>query len=249
MTSRSVNLEKLIEDFSQLEQKMSDLKGKNNLLEMRLDETGRVMTLNQTKEKYLREERDELLQAVNGLQHTIQQQCELSVENKTLKNSICDLERQKNAKLQDSAARMERWRSEMAVQTAEHQREMAEVRGQLQDKLEGKVLEMEEAMQRKESELEQMRKRMKEQERQKQTEIIRLQMEFSGKLARAQSISVKAQQPVGSCPLPQNIYKRKLQFIQEERQKEVDALQQRVKELEQQNSNSFTDFRLKRRKL
>ncbi|KAJ8286748.1 hypothetical protein GJAV_G00042830 [Gymnothorax javanicus] len=88
---------------------------------------------------------------------------------------------------------------------------------------------MEEALQMKESELEQMRRKLKEQERLNQTEIIKLQMEFSAKLARAQTTSVKVQQqPVGIFPLPRDIYKRKLQFVQEERQREVEALRQRI---------------------
>ncbi|XP_036385911.1 serine/threonine-protein kinase NIM1-like [Megalops cyprinoides] len=68
---------------------------------------------------------------------------------------------------------------------------------------------MEEAEHRQQAEMESMRKMMKDQEREKQAEIIKLQMEFSAKLARVQSASVKTQlQPPGSCPLPQNIFKR-----------------------------------------
>ncbi|XP_061117936.1 coiled-coil domain-containing protein 152-like isoform X2 [Conger conger] len=175
--STAVNLDKLIEDFSLVEQKITDMKAKNNLLEVRLDETTRMFTLSQTKEKYLREERDELFQAVIGLQHTLKQQCELRVENEQLKKIISDLERQNNSNQQDSAANMERLKMEVAAQITEQQRDTAEVRGELQSKLEAKELEMQEALQKKESELEQMRKRMKEQEREKQTEIIKLQLE------------------------------------------------------------------------
>ncbi|KAJ8260740.1 hypothetical protein COCON_G00164630 [Conger conger] len=132
-------------------------------------------------------ERDELFQAVIGLQHTLKQQCELRVENEQLKKIISDLERQNNSNLQDSAANMERLKMEVAAQITEQQRDTAEVRGELQSKLEAKELEMQEALQKKESELEQMRKRMKEQEREKQTEIIKLQLEFSARLARAQT--------------------------------------------------------------
>ncbi|KAG5834806.1 hypothetical protein ANANG_G00265480 [Anguilla anguilla] len=248
--STAVNLDKLLEDFCQTEQKMTDMTAKNSLLEMKLNETSRMLTLKQTKEKYLREERDELLQAVIGLEHTIKQQCDLRVENEELKKSISDLERDNYSKLQDSAARIEGLQMEMAAQVAEHQSDAAEVRGQLQSKLEAKEREMEEALQTKEAELEQMRKRMKEQEKEKQKEIIKLQMEFSAKLARAQTTSVKVQQqPVASCPLPQDLYKRKLQFIQEQSQREVEALRQRVKELEQKSNSSFTECRLKRKKL
>lgn len=42
---------------------------------------------------------------------------------------------------------------------------------------------------------------------------------------------------------------QKLQFLQEEKNKEVEALRQRVKELEQQSLRTFSEPHLKRRKI
>ncbi|RXN26972.1 coiled-coil domain-containing protein 152 [Labeo rohita] len=75
------------------------------------------------------------------------------------------------------------------------------------------------------------------------------QLKFGAKLARAQSISAKNQpQTQSSAPRPQNIFKRKLQFIQEEKNKEIEALRQKVRELEQQSLHGLMESRLKRRK-
>lgn len=41
---------------------------------------------------------------------------------------------------------------------------------------------------------------------------------------------------------------QKLQFLQEEKNKEIEALRQRVKELEQQSLRTFSESRLKRKK-
>lgn len=101
-------------------------------------------------------------------------------------------------------------------------------------------------------------------------------LQFGAKLARAQSMSARSQpQTQASAPHPQNIFKRvshtaafvktpqcillitplplffclqKLQFIQDEKNKEIEALRQRVKELEQQSLYGLMDPRLKRRK-
>ncbi|XP_051955471.1 coiled-coil domain-containing protein 152-like [Xyrauchen texanus] len=105
------------------------------------------------------------------------------------------------------------------------------------------------ALEKNESTLEEMRRQMREKEKEKQCQIIKLQMEFGAKLARAQSMSLKSQpQTQASGPLPQNIFKRKLQFIQEEKNKEIEALRQRVRELEQQSLHGLIDSRQKRRK-
>ncbi|KTF80019.1 hypothetical protein cypCar_00038547 [Cyprinus carpio] len=76
------------------------------------------------------------------------------------------------------------------------------------------------------------------------------QLKFGAKLARAQSMSTKSQpQTQASAPHPQNIFKRKLQFIQEEKNKEIEVLRQRVRDLEQQSLHGLMDSRLKRRKI
>ncbi|KAG7476294.1 hypothetical protein MATL_G00081290 [Megalops atlanticus] len=249
-TVTAVNLDRLMEDFSQLEQKVAELKGESSVLETRLQEETRLRRVTQTREQYLKEERDRLLDTVTGLQRTLQQQCDLRAENENLKNTIHDMERQNTAKLQfcygcdvdvmvqESVVAVEELKAEIAAQREEHERQRDQIRRELQAKLEAKAVEMEEAKHRQQAEVESMRKTMKDQEREKQAEVIRLQMEFSAKLARVQSASVKTQpQLPGSCPLPQNIFKRKLQFVQEQRQREVEALRQRVKELEQQSSS------------
>ncbi|MGH0179715.1 UNVERIFIED_CONTAM: hypothetical protein FKN15_014218 [Acipenser sinensis] len=109
-----------------------------------------------------------------------------------------------------------------------------------------KETELKDAIVRKEAEIQAMKKQLKDQEREKQSEIIKLQMEFNAKLARIQSTSVKAQHQDPSI-LAQNIFKRKLQFLQEEKNRETEALRRTIKELEQQ-LNSPHDSHLKRRR-
>ncbi|MEE6523369.1 hypothetical protein FKM82_022235 [Ascaphus truei] len=46
----SINLDKLLEDYSQIEKKISDVNGKNNLLEIQLEKSIRMWKLSQTKE-------------------------------------------------------------------------------------------------------------------------------------------------------------------------------------------------------
>ncbi|XP_036385691.1 coiled-coil domain-containing protein 152-like isoform X2 [Megalops cyprinoides] len=73
----AVNLDTLMEDFSQLEQKVAELRGGRSALEARLQELGRLRRLSQTREQCLKEERDGLLDTITGLQRTLQQQCDL----------------------------------------------------------------------------------------------------------------------------------------------------------------------------
>lgn len=53
-----------------------------------------------------------------------------------------------------------------------------------------------------------------------------------------------------SCGLTVRVFTQKLQFFQEEKNKEIEVLRQRIKELEEnQRAGGLNDSRLKRRKM
>ncbi|KAK2872631.1 hypothetical protein Q8A67_022528 [Cirrhinus molitorella] len=245
-----VDLTELVKDFIQLEHKIMEMKGENTTLEIQLDETSRLLKISQNKEKQLIEERDGLLETVKGLQHTLQQQCDLRVENEGLKNASLQMKKENECQLKESSTHIQRMATEMKALQDQHQRELEDCVEETRRKLDAKDTELKVAHERNECALEEMRRQMRVKEKEMQSQIIKLQMEFGAKLARAQSMSTKSQpQTQSSAPRPQNIFKRKLQFIQEEKNKEIEALRQRVRELEQQSLHGLMDARLKRRKI
>ncbi|XP_034752232.1 coiled-coil domain-containing protein 152-like [Etheostoma cragini] len=262
-----VNLDSFMEDFAQLEQKITEVTGKNNVLEVMLEDANRLMKFYLAKEKSVVEERDSLLVTVNRLQQTLQVQCNLRVENERLKNDMADLKQQNERTAEDGEAELQRLAREMRAEAERHQRELETVRQQCRreveaayresfQQLEAKDGELRNLMEKKDLDLEELRKRLKEQERERQSELLKLQMEFGAKLARVQSVAQLSQQQQqqqqqhGSSLIPQSVFKRKLQFFQEEKNKEIVALRQRIKELEEsQRGGSFSDSRLKKRKI
>ncbi|XP_053195671.1 coiled-coil domain-containing protein 152-like [Scomber japonicus] len=261
-----VNLDMFMEEFALLEQKITEVNGKNNGLEIMLEDANRLMKFYLTKEKSVTEERDSLLVTVNSLQQTLQEQCNLRVENGRLKNDMTDLKRQSEKTAEDGEAELQRLTSEMRAEEDRHKRELETVQQQCRrevedahkerfDQLEAKDAEIKELLKKKEVDLEEMKKKLKEQERERQSELLKLQMEFGAKLARVQSTAQwsqqqQQQQQHGSHLLPQSVFKRKLQYFQEEKNKEIVALRQRVKELEEsQRVGGLNDGRLKKRKI
>ncbi|XP_047200344.1 coiled-coil domain-containing protein 152 [Hippoglossus stenolepis] len=261
------HLDDLMEEFAQLEQTISQVSGRNQLLEVELDDATRLVKFYQTKEKSLTEERDSLLLTVNSLQQTLQEQCNLRVENQRLKRDVVDLKRQNERTVEDGEAEVQRLLCEMVTKEERHKRELEAVRQQSRreaelaqregsSQVEAKDAEVKKLLEKKDLYLEEMKKRLKDQERERQSELLKLQMEFGAKLARVQSSAQwreqqqQQQQQQGSGLLPQSVFKRKLQFIQEEKNKEIGALRQRIKELEEsQRCSGVSDSRLKRRKI
>ncbi|XDV38650.1 hypothetical protein PO909_008008 [Leuciscus waleckii] len=159
------------------------------------------------------------------------------------------MKKENEAQIEESKTRLQRLAAEIKALQDQHQRELEDREKEAQSKLDAKETDLKVAHERNECALEEMRRQMREKEKEKQSQTIKLQMEFGAKLARAQSMSAKSHpQTQASAPHPQNIFKRKLQFIQDEKNKEIEVLRQRVRELEQQSLYGLMDPRLKRRK-
>ncbi|XP_035292892.1 coiled-coil domain-containing protein 152 isoform X2 [Cricetulus griseus] len=184
----NVNLDKLIDDFSQIEKKMIEITGKNNLLDIQLEKNNSLLKIMQTKEATIKEECTTLHTMIKGLQQTIQYQHNLKVELKEEK----------------------------------HQELMA----------------------KKEMEISELNTKFRTQEKEKQNEILRLRLEFDTKLARVQT---KSKSYPDATILPQSIYRRKLQYLQEEKSKEIASLQNTIRDLEQRLA-AVKDSRLTRRR-
>ncbi|KAM6900854.1 coiled-coil domain-containing protein 152 [Lycodopsis pacificus] len=244
---------------------MTEVSGRINVLEMMLEDTNRLLKFYQTKENSLIEERDSLLVTVNRLQQTLQEQCNLRVENERLKNDMGEMKQQSERRAKDGEAELQSLVSDMRAEGERHKRELEAVRQQCRrevedacregfHQLQAKDAEGKNLLERKDLDLEELKKRLKDQERERQSELLKLQMEFGAKLARVQSTAQwsqqQQQQQHGSNLLPQSVFKRKLQFFQEEKNKEIVALRQRIKELEEnQRAGGFNDGRLKKRKI
>ncbi|XP_067401456.1 coiled-coil domain-containing protein 152 [Emydura macquarii macquarii] len=185
-----VNLDKLLDDFSQIEKKISAINGKNSLLDLQLEKCNRLLTLSQSKEDSVKEEYATLQNVIKGLRQTIENQCNLRVE----------------------------------LKEEEHKEEL--------EKKELVILDL--------------TRQLRTQDKEKQNEIIKLQIEFNAKLARVQNKTIRSYPD--TTVLPQNIYRRKLQHLQEEKNKEIEILRNTIRVLEQRLS-SGPDSILKRRRL
>nr|XP_043868864.1 coiled-coil domain-containing protein 152-like [Solea senegalensis] len=241
MTSRGVTLDTFMEEFAQLEQKIIEVHGKSNMLEVKLDDANRLVKFYLSKEKSLTEERDVLLSTVNRLQQSLQEQCNLRVENERVKEDMVDLKRRSDRRVEDREAEVQRLLTEKATETDRHQRALEAVRQQSRREVELAHRDCFSQLEAKDTELKKL--------------LQEKNVEFGAKLARVQSSAqINQQQHQGSSVmLPQSVFRRKLQFMQEEKNREITSLRQRIKELEEKqrisSSISISDNRLKRRKV
>uniref|UniRef100_A0A8C5P7Y0 Uncharacterized protein n=1 Tax=Leptobrachium leishanense TaxID=445787 RepID=A0A8C5P7Y0_9ANUR len=127
----------------------------------------------------------------------------------------------------------------------EYKKQIQKMTCDMDVKLKLKEEEMKTSVCKKDEEMEKLRQQLKSLEREKQSELIKQQIEFNAKLAKIQSKPTKMYQDTSA--VSHNIYKMKLQHMQEEKNLEIEGLRNRIKDLERQVS-SVNDSRLKRRR-
>ncbi|XP_078071424.1 uncharacterized protein LOC144495231 [Mustelus asterias] len=207
--------------------------------------------MNITTSELMMEECGLLHGMITELQGTIQKQCDVRVsiftdENEHLKKRIQDQDEKLKEAEQENKENVEKLLLEMKTMEKEHKVECAKIQQDLSRKFEIKEEELNGIIDKKETEIQLVNRQMRSQEREKQSEIIKLQMEFNTKLLKIQSTSKKSPHQDSSA-LPQNIFKRKLQHLQEEKNREIAALRRTIRELEQQR-DCTQDLHLKRRR-
>ncbi|KAM5329493.1 coiled-coil domain-containing protein 152 isoform 2-T2 [Glossophaga mutica] len=240
----SVNLDKLIHDFSQMEKKMIETTGKNNILDMQLEKTNCLLKGMQIKEVSLKEECATLRNMIKGLQQTIEYQHNLKGENEQLKRSVDLMKEKLQSREQEYKNNIAKLMSEMKIKEEVHNVEIKKLYQDMQKKVELNEEKNKELIEKMEVEISELNAKLRIQEKEKQNEIIKLQLEFDAKLARVQT---KSKPYPDSTVLPQSIYRRKLQHLQEEKNKEIAILRNTIHDLEQRLSVG-KDSHLKRRR-
>ncbi|XP_021409574.3 coiled-coil domain-containing protein 152 [Lonchura striata] len=240
-----VNLDKLLCDFSEIEEKISEINDANNLLVHQLEKCNRLLTLSQSKEESVKEECSSLQNVIKGLTQTIENQCNVKDENDRLKGTIHNLEDKLKTCEEEYKDQIEKLMTEIKNKEEDHKLEITQLNCDTRKKFELKEMEYREERDKKDLEILELTRQLKIQNEEKQNEIIKLQIEFNAKLARAQDKTTKSFSDASV--LPQSIYRRKLQHLQEEKNKEIEILRNTIRDLEQR-LNKGQDLPFKRRR-
>ncbi|NXG44237.1 CC152 protein, partial [Psilopogon haemacephalus] len=226
--------------------KISEINEGNNLLVLELEKCNRLLTISQSKEESVKEECSTLQNVIKGLTQTIENQCSVKEENDRLKGTIHILEQKLNVCEQEYKDQIEKLVTEMENKEEEHKLEIAQLNCDVRKKFEVKEMEYRKQREKKELEIAELTRQLKIQNEEKQNEIVKLQIEFNAKLARVQNKTTKSFSDASV--LPQTIYRRKLQHLQEEKNKEIEVLRNTIKDLEQR-LHKGQDQQSKRRRL
>ncbi|KAM9106114.1 coiled-coil domain-containing protein 152 isoform 2-T2 [Megaptera novaeangliae] len=173
----NVNIDKLINDFSQIEKRMIETSGKNNILDMQLEKANCLLKVMQTKEVTVKEECATLHNMIKGLQQTIEYQHNLKGENEQLKRNADLMKEKLKTHEQEYKNSIAKLMSEMKMKEEGHKTEITKLYQDMQKKVELSEEKNKELIEKKEVEISELNAKLRTQEKEKQHEIIKLQLE------------------------------------------------------------------------
>ncbi|XP_068107210.1 coiled-coil domain-containing protein 152 isoform X2 [Hyperolius riggenbachi] len=201
--------------------------------------------ISQTKEQSLAQECSALQTMIKGLQDTLELQCNMKDENSSLRRTINTLEEKLQAAMQEHQKKIDLMMSDMRTKEEALKAKLQKMHCEMEAKLLLKEEEKNKQLSKMEMELCELTQRLQTQEKEKQSELIKQQIEFSAKLARIENRNTKSHSETST--LSQNIYRMKLQHLQEEKNREIEGLRNTIKNLEKRLGGD-SDSRLKRRR-
>ncbi|XP_047584436.1 coiled-coil domain-containing protein 152-like [Lutra lutra] len=184
----------------------------------------------QTKEISIKEECAALHNMIKGLQQTIKSQHDLKSENEQLKRNVDLMKENLKSHDQEYKNTIAKLMSEMKIKEEGHKIEIRKLCQDMREKIESNEEKHKDLIEKKEVEISELNAKLRTQEKEKQSEIIKLQLEFDANPARLQT---KSNSYPDSTVLPQSIYRRKLQHLQEEKNKEITVLRNTIHDSEQ----------------
>ncbi|KAE8636399.1 hypothetical protein XENTR_v10002976 [Xenopus tropicalis] len=241
-----VNLDHLLENYSQIEKKFAEINGKNILLEVQIEKSNRMWKLSCAKEAAYKEDCEALQNVIKGLQETVEKQCNIRDENFSLKKSMKILEEKLQAADEDHKNKVDVLKTEFESKEEGCKAQIQKIHSEVSAKLKLKEDENMNLLRKKDTEIAELKQQLQNKEKEMQKELIKQQIEFAAKLAKIEDKNSRFHPDTST--LSKNIYRTKLQHLQEEKNKVIESLRSKIKDLEQQTS-SGSDSRLKRRRV
>ncbi|XP_064605471.1 kinesin-like protein KIF15 [Liolophura sinensis] len=232
-----VEVEMVLKQFDHWQQAVMSLQRTRSDLMDKLAAKGKENQELQQRNVKLRQELTDMHEAIDGIQKQLQYICTLQDDVETLKSKL-HLEKHKTDDLNKKVADMQEQHEQEIVELKEkHNTDMQTAVES--SKAEGHLLidKLNRALSERDITINGLHGQLQQAESEKQAEVVRITMEFESKIAKLQRQKLQSCSAAQSSAAAQEIFRKKLQFMKAESEKEISALKQTIAELRQKVTN------------
>ncbi|XP_032232176.2 coiled-coil domain-containing protein 91 [Nematostella vectensis] len=252
---KQVLLDKLNDDFIRWQKATSDISKENNSLVIQIRSLQKQIQASQVAEKSTLEENSNLKIMVDKLQSILLKRCDLEVENRQKREQIANMkDTAKNLEEEHKKQMLESMKNLEAANEA-HKKELTRLKDEAAQQTKRELALTDKSIQEQACEIRQLQKQLVDMEREKHTELVKLRLEYDAKLLKVQKSNVNKSQNGQNANSNSDIFRKKLQAVRSESEREITNLKSKVAQLErrlarEQNSQTphSQPFSLKRKR-
>ncbi|KAK3750531.1 hypothetical protein QZH41_018144 [Actinostola sp. cb2023] len=245
--TKHLQLDQLIEDFTNWQNATTDLAKENISLVAQIRTLMKQIQTSQEAEKSAVEECNSLRSMVDKLQSILSKRCDFEDENQQLKEQIAQAKTTLQTLENEHKNQISEAMQEIDVSDQMHKQEICRVKEELQQQNKRDMSLLEKNIQEKDGEMRRLQKQLADMSRDKHTQIVKLRLEYDAKLLKLQKSNAAKSQSVPSAHFNSDIFRKKLQAAKCESEKDITALKEKVSQLERQLSMATQpqqDYRL-----
>ncbi|XP_065882398.1 coiled-coil domain-containing protein 152-like isoform X2 [Dysidea avara] len=228
----AADLNKLKEKFCAWQQSTLDITQENNQLKSQVKALQKQCNLLVQNKGVLLDENKQVHECVEKLQNALKKRCDLE-ENHRLQEQISamkevsiQLENERKKQMEAAMENLE------AVQNS-HQKEITQIQDISNQQAKKEVSAMQKLIQVSNAEVRQLQKQLADMERGSHTEIVKLRLEYDAKLLKLQKQTSRTQcSNTVSSSVNNEIFRKKLQHVRAESDREIAQLKSTVTDLE-----------------
>ncbi|XP_038048516.1 paramyosin-like isoform X2 [Patiria miniata] len=235
--NRQVDLDQLTKDFTKW-QGHQDLVLQNSNLNQELKDLLDQREQDRIATKATEDELKQLRGIIGSLQDTLAQRCDLEDENKSLKEKVDRMEEKVKTLKEEGQTALVEVEARLEQVHSEDKMQMQEAHHKQVKQMEEQARALQQAVRDKSAEIKQLQQQLAEAEKHRQTDIVKLRLEYDAKLLKLQSARSSLQRssdkPSSASSL---IFREKMLNAQAASEREVLSLRQTVGELKRKLDN------------
>nr|XP_032827776.1 coiled-coil domain-containing protein 152-like [Petromyzon marinus] len=220
---------RLLEEFQAWEEYVCAAERSNSTLKRRLQEAEWRLSASQATESQLREESTRVQGVVHSLQKSLHRFLDVEDENEALKQRVKEKELDLVELQTHHDEELRRLNTERLVEQENHSLLLASTQQEAERRVAEEAGRLQEVIGQRQQEVETLARRLSDVEKQKGAKLLKLQ--YDTKIAKLQSAALLSKQR-SSGASNHDIFRQKLQHLQESKDQEIAALQRQVVQLE-----------------
>ncbi|KAK2189952.1 hypothetical protein NP493_92g01006 [Ridgeia piscesae] len=257
MGLKQVDLDEFLQEFNSWQKHLRETSQENvRLLEKHTSQQKHIACC-EANEINLKQELNKAREMVNKIQDTLHKRCDLEDENCKLQESVTSMKEDIAALTKNYEYKLLELETKIEDLKSAHVNNMEQLENSLQAQAELEKDSLNAVIDKHKQEIVEMQRQAVEQEKERQAELVKLRLEYDGKLLKLQKQRDRSQQHTAQMSgSNQDIFRKKLQHIRVESEREVANLKRTIAELEQKfahnklasSTNSFGSVQYMKRR-